>query len=204
MNETAATSPCTSRMKFTQASHGEKVRNVTGTTGSCQHHDRSMTRPFKQQMRDLSSPQLVLCVMHGQDGSVLQEVKQADLKASLVNRVGSAVKRLIDDDALCHRAWEHMRCATLGEVSETLCAAPMDHGCGLLLSTHKKIGCFGSRPALDALAERIDLLEDDFEGGQWSCLHYCLLLSQLSPLLSSSAFRVSWRCAPSCEAVPPA
>ena len=48
------------------------------------------------------------------------------MKASLVSWVGTALERLIDDDALHRKAWGRMRCADQG-LSWPLCAAQMGH-----------------------------------------------------------------------------
>ena len=58
---------------------------------------------------------------------------------------GTAVERLIDDDALYRKAWEHVRCAGLEELSKMLCAAKMDDERGLLLAKQKKMEWSSSR-----------------------------------------------------------
>ena len=70
---------------------------VAGTTGSCQ-------RAFKLHLHDLSSRHLAPCALRGQNGSVLQVVTKAVLKASLVKWVGSPVERVVQMAVLAEGA----------------------------------------------------------------------------------------------------
>ena len=76
-----------------------------------------MMRASTLQLRDLSSRHFVLFAQHGENRSVLQELKKAVLKASLVNWVGTAVERL---DAHYRKFWDHRRCADPEELSDSV------------------------------------------------------------------------------------
>ena len=110
-----------------------------------------MMRRCKLQMPDMSCRQLTLCATHGEDGSVLEAAMNAVPTPSLVNWVGSVVKRLTHDDA---------RFVTeLG--SETPCAHQMDHECGFFFETHKKLGVLVSNDPRTIVREETWMSTDD-------------------------------------------